>query len=154
MEAEKQSRSSPLLIGTFLLFSNIPTSKIITITCPSLVFNSSSDLISSHFGRSCMQHESRVNSKTAWRKPQIHSHCDGGKLFNRGWLQLILPSFERGQTDLNHMRVLVLPHTQRQTPPTCPQKAHKVPYQIWASQFPLSIHLKTRHHHANNYSQE
>ncbi len=54
IDADKQSRSGTVWIATFLLFSNMPTRSIITITWPSFVFNSASERISSHFGRSCI----------------------------------------------------------------------------------------------------
>eukprot|EP00246_Nothoceros_aenigmaticus_P014366 TRINITY_DN5414_c0_g1_i3.p1 TRINITY_DN5414_c0_g1~~TRINITY_DN5414_c0_g1_i3.p1 ORF type:complete len:114 (+),score=6.08 TRINITY_DN5414_c0_g1_i3:276-617(+) len=64
MEAAKHRRSTPDLTGTFLLFSNMPTKSIITITWPSFVFSSSRDLISSHFGRSCSPKKDRSMKKS------------------------------------------------------------------------------------------
>lgn len=51
-DAEKQSRSAGDCITAFLLLSNKPMRRSITITCPILVFSSLTVFISNHLGRS------------------------------------------------------------------------------------------------------
>lgn len=61
-QAAKQSKSKGVFIAAFLLLSNSPIRRSITITCPTFVFSSFTVFISNHLGLSCKLKHFKENS--------------------------------------------------------------------------------------------